>query len=94
MINSTVTADHWSIPFRPPHFITFSARSQKQIAFSASGSGLKNAIREHTGWRASFDRSSCVAAGRLPCFLSHRLVETRPDILGAWRAELLPKFQS
>jgi hypothetical protein len=35
-----------------------------------------------------------VAAGRLPCFLSHRLVETGPDILGAWRAELLPKFQS
>jgi hypothetical protein len=94
MINSTVTADHWSIPFRPPHFITFSARSRKRIGFSASGRRMKKSIEERTGWRASFDRSSCVSAGRLPCFLSHRLVEIGPDILGAWRAELLPKFQS
>jgi hypothetical protein len=82
MINSIATADHWSIPFRPPHFITFFAPSRKRIGFSASGSRMKKAIEEPTGWRASLDRSNCLAARHLPCFLSHQLVDNRTRYIG------------
>jgi hypothetical protein len=60
-------------PARVPSAKRLSANESRMIrdvGFSASGSRVKKAIEEQTGWRASFDRPNCAAARHLPCFLS------------------------
>jgi hypothetical protein len=60
-------------PARVPSAKRLSANESRMIrdvGFSASGSRVKKAIEEQTGWRASFDRPNCIAARHLPCFLS------------------------
>ena len=56
-INSIAMADHWSISFRPLHFITFSVRSLKPTGFSARSCSSKNENEAKTVCRASFDRT-------------------------------------